>query len=96
MDRVVIYGAEKGTQMNRITGKKGTFNPDAFKQELVSLALKMFEEHPDIEAVVLECTEVPPHAYAIQDAIRRSVWDFTTMANFMHAGAMRKPFTGWM
>ncbi len=96
MDRVVIYGAEKGTQMNRITGEEGSFNPEAFKQELVNLAVQMVEEHPDIEAVVLECTEFPPHAYAIQDAIRRSVWDFTTMADFMHAGAMRRPFTGWM
>jgi len=24
------------------------------------------------------------------------VWDFVTMTNFMHAGAMRKPYTGWM
>lgn len=96
MDRVVVYGAEKGTQMNRITGEEGSFDPEAFKQELVSLAVQMVEKHPDIDAVVLECTEFPPHAYAIQDAIRRSVWDFTTMADFMHAGAMRKPFTGWM
>ena len=96
MDRVVIFGAEKGTQMNRITGEEGSFDPEAFKQELINLAVQMVEKHPDIEAVVLECTEFPPHAYAIQDAIRRSVWDFTTMANFMHAGAMRRPFTGWM
>jgi len=46
--------------------------------------------------VVLECTEFPPYAHAIQNAIRRSVWDFVTMTNFMHAGAMRKPYTGWM
>jgi len=24
------------------------------------------------------------------------VWDFVTMTEFMHAGAMRKPYTGWM
>jgi hypothetical protein len=96
MDRVVIYGNEKGEQMNKITGETGRFNPKAFEKELVDLATRMVEEHPDIGAVVLECTEFPPHAFAIQDAIRRSVWDFTTMTNFMHAGAMRPPFTGWM
>ncbi len=96
MKRVVIYGNEDGEQMKKITGETGRFNPKAFEQELVALATKMIKEHPDIGAVVLECTEFPPYAHAIQHAIRRSVWDFVTMTNFMHAGAMRKPFTGWM
>jgi len=95
MSRVVIVGNEKGKEMNRITGETGSFNPKALEQELVALATKMIEDHPDIGAVVLECTEFPPYAHAIQDAIRRSVWDFVTMTNFMHAGAMRAPFTGW-
>jgi len=96
MDRVVIYGNEDGEQMNKVTGETGRFNPKALERELVDLATKMVREHPDIGAVVLECTEFPPYAHAIQDAIRLSVWDFTTMANFMHAGAMRAPFTGWL
>jgi len=96
MPRVVIYGNEKGEQMNRITGETGSFNPKALEQELVDLAKKMVSDHPDVGAVVLECTEFPPYAHAIQNAIRRSVWDFVTMTNFMHAGAMRKPYTGWV
>jgi hypothetical protein len=95
MSRVVIYGNEKGKQMKKITGETGRFNPKALEEELVDLAVKMIKKHPDIGAVVLECTEFPPYAHAIQNAIRRNVWDFVTMTNFMHAGAMRKPFTGW-
>ena len=96
MKRLVVYGNEEGEQMKRITGETGAFNPKAFEKELVELTKTMMKEHPDVGAVVLECTEFPPYAHAIQDACRRSVWDFTTMANFMHAGAMRAPFTGWM
>jgi len=96
MSRVVIVGNENGKQMKLITGETGAFNPKKMERELVALATKMIQDHPDIGAVVLECTEFPPYAHAIQDAIRRSVWDFVTMTNFMHAGAMRTPFTGWM
>ena len=96
MGRVVIYGNEDGEQMNRITGETGRFSPKAFEKELIDLAIKMVADHPDVGAVVLECTEFPPYAHAIQNAIRRSVWDFVTMTNFMHAGAMRTPFAGWM
>ena len=96
MKRIVVYGNEDGEQMKFVTGETGQFNPMKLEKELVDLAKKMVQEHPDVGAVVLECTEFPPYAHAIQDAIRLNVWDFTTMANFMHAGAMRKPFTGWM
>jgi len=94
-NRVVIYGNEDGEEMKKVTGETGRFNPKTLEKELVDLATKMIKEHPDVGAVVLECTEFPPYAHAIQNAIRRSVWDFVTMTNFMHAGAMRKPFTGW-
>jgi len=96
MKRIVVYGNEDGKQMKLVTGETGRFNPKALEKELVDLATKMIKEHPDVGAVVLECTEFPPYAHAIQNAVRRNVWDFTTMANFMQDGAMRKPFTGWM
>ncbi len=96
MDRVVIYGNENGTEMNRVTGEEGTFSPQGLERELVSLAEEMVEEHPDIGAIVLECTEFPPHAHAIQEATRLPMYDFVTLTNLMHAGAMRKPFTGWL
>jgi hypothetical protein len=96
MDRVVIYGAEDGKEMNNITGEKGVYNPKAMETELLDLTNKMLAEHDDIGAILLECTEFPPHAHAVQEASRLPVYDFTTMTNFMHLGAMRKPFTGWM
>jgi hypothetical protein len=95
-NRLVVYGNENGEQMKLITGETGKFNPKALEQELVGLAMKMLKEHPDVGAIVLECTEFPPYAHAIQAATRRNVWDFVTMTNFMHAGAMRRPYTGWM
>jgi hypothetical protein len=96
MDRIVIVGNENGVEMNKVTGEAGRFNPKALEIELVDLATKMVADHPDISVIILECTEFPPYAAAIQRAVRRSVWDFTTMTNFMHAGAMRTRFGGWL
>ncbi len=94
--RIVVYGNEDGKEMNRVTGEAGSYSPKKLEKELVDLAKKMVKENPDVSAILLECTEFPPHASAIQNAVRLNVWDFTTMAEFMHAGGMRKPFTGWM
>lgn len=96
MSRVVIYGNEDGKQMNNVTGEKGQFSPKGLEKELVNLTKKCVKEHPDVGAIVLECTEFPPHAHAIQDAVRLPMYDFVTMTKLMHAGAMQKPYTGWM
>lgn len=96
MKRIVVYGNEDGKEMQKVTGETGRFNPKKLEKELVNLAKKMVKENPDVGAIVLECTEFPPYAHAIQDAVRLNVWDFVTMTNFMHAGAMRKPYTGWI
>ena len=96
MSRVVIYGNEDGKQMNNVTGEKGQFSPKGLEKELVALAKKMVKEHPDIGAIVLECTEFPPHAFAIQEAVRLPMYDFVTLTKLMHAGAMQKPYTGWL
>ena len=95
MKRVVVYGNEDGKEMQRVTGETGRFNPKKLEKELVELAKKMVRENPDVGAIVLECTEFPPYAHAIQDAVRLNVWDFVTLTELMHAGAMRKPYTGW-
>ncbi len=92
MKRIVVYGNEDGKEMGKVTGETGSFNPKKLEKELVNLAKKMVKEHPDVGAIVLECTEFPPYAHAIQNAVRRNVWDFVTMTNFMQ----RKPYTGWM
>ena len=63
---------------------------------MVALALEMVQKNPDVGAIVLECTEFPPYAYAIQEATHLNVWDFATMTEFMHSGAARKPYTGRM
>ena len=95
MKRIVVYGNEDGKEMGKVTGETGRFNPKLLEMELVDLAVKMVKENPDVGAIVLECTEFPPYAHAIQDAVRLGIWDFVTMTKFMHAGAMQKPYTGW-
>lgn len=94
--RVVIYGADDGAELQRIMTEKGRYNLKRFELELVALAKKMVNEHPDIGTILLECTEMSPHAFAVQDAVRLPVWDFTTMVNWIHLGAVRQPFKGFI
>jgi hypothetical protein len=54
--------------------------------EAVDAARRLVDRHADIGAVVLECTNLVPHAAAIQEAVRRPVYDVMTLVAWFHAG----------
>ncbi len=60
------------------------------------VARQMIVENDDIGAVLLECTELSPHAIAVQNAVRLPVWDYTTLTNWIYSGCVRRPFTGFI
>jgi hypothetical protein len=47
----------------------------AREAEAVDAARRLVATHPEIDAIVLECTNLPPHRGAIEDATRRPVFD---------------------
>lgn len=72
------------------------YSPAEFEQELVGLAKQLVGEKPDIGAILLECTVLPPYAWAIQEAVRLPVFDFTTMINWAYDAVVRRPFVGFI
>ena len=95
-ERVVIYGVENEPEAVNILSTSGHLNLSNLERDLVNVAKRMVAENPDVGAIILECTEFPPHAHAIQDAAHKPVWGFTTMAYWIHNGLVRKQFTGWV
>jgi len=46
---------------------------DAARAATVAAALRLVERHPEIESIVLECTNMPPYADAVRAATGRTV-----------------------
>ncbi len=57
---------------------------EAARQEHVRVATRMVEEHPEVGAIVLECTNMPPYRGDIQQATARPVFDITTLVRMVH------------
>jgi len=77
-----------------ILDEKGALDSEAVEREVVERAVKLVDEHPEIGAILLECSNLPPYAAAVQHATGRHVFDFITMINYMQAAGRRTPFTG--
>ena len=79
-----------------ILDPKGTMDTDLINQETVAKALSMKEEHPDLGAILLECSLLPPYAAAVQQAVGVPVFDFVSLIDYLQAGTSPRRYQGFM
>lgn len=68
------------------------YDLDALTVEIVDAAQAIVAKHPEIGAILLECTQFPPFAEAVQKATGRPVWDVYTLGDWFYSGLKRKGF----
>jgi Asp/Glu/hydantoin racemase len=85
-DTPVIGLATDGCFRRAVLGDAAADSYSARESEAVAAAEHLLQQYPDIGAIVLECTNLVPHAAAMQAAVRRPIFDVITLANWFHAG----------
>jgi len=70
-------------------------NISKIEYELVTLVKKLVLREPDIKALVLECTNLPPFASAIQKETGLIIFDIVTLIKMIHEAATRNVFSGF-
>ncbi len=94
---LLIGGMEDQKEFREaILEEKGTLDSDLIEGEVVGVAKKLITENPDIGALVLECSDLPPYAHAIQKEVSLPIFDFTTMIQYVHTALVRKEFQGFI
>jgi aspartate/glutamate racemase len=71
-------------------------NVDKAKNENVEAAKELVRENPDIGAIVLECTNMPPYGKAIQEAIQLPVFDIFTLTDMIYNSLVKQEIHGYM
>ena len=93
----VVAGMETQPEFrDAILLEKGTLDSKEIEQEVVSVAQELVRNHPDIGSILLECSDLPPYAHAVQAAVGRPVFDFFTMIHYTHTTLVRTRFSGFM
>jgi hypothetical protein len=94
---VVVSGMETSPEFrSSILEGKGWIDDGAVEYEVVQAALRLVGDHPEVRALLLECSDLPPYAAAVQAATGLPVWDFTTLIEWIHAGVVRRSFEGFI
>lgn len=95
-DDLVIADLRHEPNFSAIMEDRGSFDNAGTREEVVSAAVKLVEENPDIGAILLECSDTPPYAWAVQAATGRPVFDFITLIKWLNNAAMQRPYQGWI
>lgn len=93
---VVIAGAEDVPEFQNILKCNGSINSRRIEEGLVNVATRLIKDSPNIGAILLECSDMPPYAWAIQNATNLPVFDFVTLINWVYGAMVRRPFAGFI
>jgi Asp/Glu/hydantoin racemase len=83
-----IIGVENGRELFRVLvkGEKLDLDVASAEADVLQAGRTLVAAHPDVGAIVLECTNMPPYAAALQKALDLPVYDVYSMIRWFHAG----------
>ncbi len=55
----------------------------AIAEEMKQVTAELVTEHPELKAIVLECTNMPPYKEAIRNITNLPIFDITTLINYI-------------
>ena len=82
---IAIAGLETEREFTRVLlGNQLTLDVDAARREHIRVAQRLCAEHPEVGALVLECTNMPPYRADIQAATGLAVFDIVHLVQMVH------------
>jgi len=94
---MVIAGMEDKKEFKQaILEEKGTLDSSKIEKELLDTIEEMTQANPDLGAILLECSDLPPYSYKVQQKTGLPVFDYITMINFVHTAVVKNRFFGYL
>jgi hypothetical protein len=94
---LLVGGLEERPQFYRFAIEEtGSLDAAAVEDEVVSVAQELVAKNPQIRAILLECSLLPPYAAAVQGAVNLPVFDYITMINFVFEAVLKKRYSGFI
>lgn len=75
-----------------LEGRRDALDVTRLRQEVLGQVDRLARAHPDLGALVIECTDLVPFAHAIQARLGLPVFDIVTLTTMLHASLTRQPY----
>lgn len=85
LDTPIVGLEDDGAFRRALLGDRTVDSFDAREADAIAAARRLMAEHSHVGAIVLECTNMVPHAAAIRAAAGVPVYDVMTLVRWFHA-----------
>ncbi|MCP4383405.1 MAG: aspartate/glutamate racemase family protein [Hyphomicrobiales bacterium] len=83
-DGVPVVGVASGCELQRvILGNEQELDVAEAESDMVRAARRLTEDHPDVGAILLECTNMPPYAAAVRRATGLPVYSIVALMKWL-------------
>ena len=95
---LVIEGMENRPEFFEVILKNEREDMDLAKieAELLDVGRSLIARAPEVRSILLECTDLPPYAHALQGTLGRPVFDLITLAQMVDSAARRHAYGGFI
>ena len=76
-----------------LQGQRAELDVDQLEREVLSVVDGLANDHPDLGALVIECTDLVPFAQPIQQRLGLPVFDIVTLTNMVQATLRRHRYS---
>ena len=91
-----VVGTEGGREFFRvlISAEGQDMDVRLAAHDILNAGRELLALAPDIGAILLECTNMPPYAFALRETFGLPVYDIYSLVTWLHAGLRPREF-GW-
>ena len=88
-----VVGTESGDELTRVlVGNQTELDPLAAQRDVLAAGDQLLRAHPEVRAVVLECTNMMPYAAALRRHLGVPVYDMYSFVTWFHHGLEPRRF----
>ena len=88
-----LVGTEGGCEFTRvIIGNELEMNVEAAERDILEAGDELVRGHPEVGAVLLECTNMVPYARALSERLALPVFDIYSFMSWFHSGLSPRDF----
>jgi Asp/Glu/hydantoin racemase len=89
-----VVGTDSGREFCRVLlDNEYQLDVDEARRDLLDAGHELIEKYPQVGAVLLECTNMPPYSRDLRQALGLPVFDIVTFINWFHASLAPR---GWL
>ena len=89
---ICVAGMDGKKEFNEVIIEKQRLDLDVTKleEEVLDVMKELYNNNPTMGALVIECTDLPPFSYKIQQLIKKPVFDLVTLTKLAYNSVMQK------